>query len=81
MPVGSKPMERVFYGGPAWMLMPPCVIAPLLWLRRWRKQRRYSKPGHCRTCGYDLRSTPQGGGDLLPRCPECGAVPAGSNVR
>ena len=34
--------------------------------------------GLCPACGYDLRATPEGGGPLLARCPECGAVPAPS---
>jgi hypothetical protein len=39
---------------------------------RRRRRRRRERVGCCRRCGYDLRATPSGGGEVLARCPECG---------
>jgi len=53
------------------------VIAGLVLLflfQAWRAGRnRIQSSGCCRSCGYDLRATPAAGGELLKRCPECGA--------
>jgi hypothetical protein len=44
------------------------VVAPALWaIGLCLRRRRTRSPNSCRSCGYDLRATPQ-------CCPECGAV-------
>jgi hypothetical protein len=59
---------------PYWLLTALTLMLPLtttaLWTRRRARHRRRAR-GLCVACGYDLRATPG-------RCPECGAVPAGS---
>jgi hypothetical protein len=48
---------------PAWLPVLALSVLPSTWLWRRRCSRRRS--GHCPSCGYDLRATPD-------RCPECG---------
>jgi hypothetical protein len=62
---------------PYWFL---CLLAaplPLAWVLRFRRRRRIARragSGLCKSCGYDLRATPEVSGALLPICPECGAA-------
>jgi hypothetical protein len=60
---------------PFWAVIVATLILPLSALRRRLRDRRLIRQGRCRACGYDLRATPQEGGALLPRCPECGTIP------
>jgi hypothetical protein len=52
----------------AWLALPGLLVSAL-WCARQCVHRTRKHIGHCPTCGYDLRATPD-------RCPECGAVPA-----
>lgn len=47
-------------------------LLPVMCAARYRKR---PAAGYCIACGYDLRATPEAGGALLDRCPECGRIP------
>jgi hypothetical protein len=53
-------------GVPIWSLALASAFLPA---GRLVRRSRYHRPGRCRSCGYDLRATPD-------RCPECGTVAA-----
>lgn len=60
---------------PHWFPVALGTALPLLHVRtalRSRRRRWRIAHGLCPNCGYDLRATPDAGGALLPRCPECG---------
>ena len=60
---------------PHWFVALISVILPDLWWRgKRRRLRQYRRANNlCEACGYDLRATPEKGGALLARCPECGS--------
>lgn len=61
-PVGSFYEWKIAY----WKLVLAFLLLPAWWLQcRLRARREWLLAGHCRNCGYDLRSSPE-------RCPECG---------
>jgi hypothetical protein len=61
---------------PCWLLALYSGVWPLtsfaMLIRRRVRHRRLALAGCCVKCGYDLRATPQAGGELVSRCPECG---------
>lgn len=58
---------------PDWFLVLLFAIPPTRWVVRRIRSKRRSAAQQCRSCGYDLRATPE-------RCPECGAVPSGAKL-
>jgi hypothetical protein len=70
--IEGKPARRSGKVGraPLWPAIVTFATWPLIWSLRKRKEirrQRRIRSGLCRSCGYDLRATPD-------RCPECGAV-------
>jgi hypothetical protein len=65
---------------PFWLLSLTTAAWPLASIGLLiRRRLRLTGVGCCVNCGYDLRATPEVGGELLAQCPECGR-PTTANV-
>jgi hypothetical protein len=53
---------------PMWLACAIFATLPISWAIRMIFRSRRNRSGHCQSCGYDLRATPD-------RCPECGTIP------
>jgi hypothetical protein len=54
-----------YVGVPYWALLIALAITPAVWMLTRRRLRTAARMNLCRSCGYDLRASPE-------RCPECG---------
>ena len=70
--VRSEQDYRAAIAVPHWFLALLFALLPAIQLGAFLRSRKRRREGHCRKCGYDLRATPEKGGALLERCPECG---------
>jgi hypothetical protein len=61
---GAPRAFEIILAVPSWALVLLSITLPTTWLFKAKKRKR-SKRGLCKSCGYDLRATPD-------RCPECG---------
>jgi hypothetical protein len=57
---------------PHWFATTLLALLPASRFAHWLRTGRRRTQGHCPSCGYDLRATPD-------RCPECGTVAPKSN--
>jgi hypothetical protein len=58
--------ETYFVERPFWIVIGLGLSLPVIWMRCQLRERRALRViGCCKTCGYDLRASPD-------RCPECG---------
>jgi hypothetical protein len=67
------------YSMPLWAVALTMIIGPICYLNHWLVAREALRRGLCAGCGYDLRATPDGGGLLVERCPECGIATRGGS--
>ena len=58
-------LEETYVVVPCWLVAAASAPLSAAWAIRRRRVRRRHRKGHCPTCGYDCRATPE-------RCPECG---------
>jgi hypothetical protein len=69
-------IDAQVWATPCWLPL-TCIITIgllILWRIHTRIPQSLQAQGHCPTCGYDLRMTPQ-------RCPECGTAPMNRNAK
>ncbi|MDB5329040.1 MAG: hypothetical protein JWP03_191 [Phycisphaerales bacterium] len=77
-PWGQRAVTYRTIGIECWLLSAIFSILPMgvfaQKARRLFAAKRRSRIGYCRSCGYDLRASPD-------RCPECGTVPPSVKVK
>jgi hypothetical protein len=61
----GQTMQERDWVAPVWPAGVALAVLPVAWIVQAARRKRRNRLGFCRTCGYDLRASPD-------RCPECG---------
>jgi hypothetical protein len=69
--VQGRQMGWMEFRVPHWAVLVTAALTPTAMGLRSVRQRHRRRGNICRSCGYDLRASPD-------RCPECGRTPAGA---